>query len=59
MNQPSDNEVRELAYRLWEERGCPADTPEDDWFRAEDELRRIQPPAEGAIFSPTAEPVEE
>ncbi len=26
------------AYRLWEERGQPWDTPETDWFKAEHEL---------------------
>ncbi len=31
-------EVRKLAYRFWQERGCPTDSPEEDWFRAEREL---------------------
>lgn len=30
---------RELAYRLWQERGCPLGRPDDDWFEAE---RRLQ-----------------
>lgn len=29
---------RELAYRLWEERGRPAGRPEEDWFEAERRL---------------------
>ena len=32
-------EIRELAYKLWLARGCPIGTPEEDWFRAEHELR--------------------
>jgi Protein of unknown function (DUF2934) len=32
------NEVAALAYRLWNERGCPLGSPEEDWFRAEQEL---------------------
>jgi len=26
------------AYNLWEDRGCPIGSPEDDWFRAEREI---------------------
>ncbi len=29
---------RELAYRLWEERGRPEGRPEEDWFEAERRL---------------------
>jgi hypothetical protein len=28
-----------LAYSYWEERGCPDDSPHEDWFRAESDLR--------------------
>ena len=28
-----------LAYYYWEARGCPNDSPHEDWFRAEAELR--------------------
>jgi len=30
--------VAELAYTLWESRGCPIGSPEEDWFKAEREL---------------------
>jgi hypothetical protein len=30
--------IRELAYRFWQERGCPIDSPEEDWFRAQREV---------------------
>jgi hypothetical protein len=26
------------AYQLWLERGCPEGSPDEDWFRAEQEL---------------------
>ena len=32
--------AEELAYRLWEERGRPVGTPEEDWLRAEEMLAR-------------------
>jgi hypothetical protein len=35
----SDQQIRSLAYRLWQQRGCPEGSPEVDWFRAEKELR--------------------
>jgi hypothetical protein len=31
-------EVRNLAYCFWQERGCPTNSPEEDWLRAEREL---------------------
>ncbi len=36
---PDREQVARLAYRYWEERGRPDGTPEEDWFRAEQELR--------------------
>jgi hypothetical protein len=27
------------AYELWQERGCPTGSDQEDWFRAEEELR--------------------
>jgi hypothetical protein len=35
---PEPDHVAELAYTLWESRGCPIGSPEDDWFKAEQEL---------------------
>ena len=32
--------VRELAYRLWEEAGCPEGEPERFWLEAEDRINR-------------------
>ncbi|MGB9605901.1 MAG: DUF2934 domain-containing protein [Bryobacteraceae bacterium] len=33
-------EIERLAYFYWLERGGHGGSPEDDWFRAEAELRR-------------------
>lgn len=35
---PQDK-VASLAYKYWEERGCPNGTPDEDWFRAEHALK--------------------
>jgi hypothetical protein len=32
-----------LAFSYWETRGYQGGTPEDDWFRAESELRERVP----------------
>jgi LmbE family N-acetylglucosaminyl deacetylase len=31
--------VEKLAYQLWQERGSPLGSPEQDWLRAEEQLR--------------------
>ena len=35
--------VARLAYYYWQERGCQSDSPDEDWFRAEAELRDLLP----------------
>jgi hypothetical protein len=39
---------RELAYRLWEERGRPEGRAEEDWFEAERRLQSDQHEADSA-----------
>jgi hypothetical protein len=29
------NQIAALAFMLWQARGCPAGTPDEDWFRSE------------------------
>ena len=36
---PRREEIALRAYHLWEERGRPIGSPEQDWSRAEDEIR--------------------
>jgi len=32
-------QIAKLAYTLWQQRGSPEGSPEEDWFRAEEKLR--------------------
>jgi len=36
----SREEIARLAYSLWEARGCQGGSPDEDWLRAEQELRQ-------------------
>jgi hypothetical protein len=36
---PSHEEIAQQAYKLWEERGKPDGSDQEDWHRAEDKLR--------------------
>jgi hypothetical protein len=36
---PEHQRIAQLAYGLWQKRGCPIGSPDEDWFRAENELR--------------------
>jgi len=40
MSAPTDDQVAELAYSYWEARGFQGGSPWEDWFRAEEELKR-------------------
>jgi hypothetical protein len=37
--QPTGEHIRELAFLYWEARGRQGGSPEEDWLRAEQELR--------------------
>ena len=32
--------IAQLAYALWQNRGCPIGSPEDDWIEAENQVNR-------------------
>ncbi len=36
---PTPEQIARLAYSYWEARGCQGGSPEEDWLRAEQELR--------------------
>ncbi len=36
---PSEVEIARVAYQLWMDRGCPAGSDQEDWFRAEEILK--------------------
>ena len=40
--------IAQLAYSYWEARGCREGSPEEDWFRAERELRSLHSVKAGA-----------
>jgi hypothetical protein len=35
---PDSQQIASLAYALWQARGCPEGSPEEDWLKAEQEL---------------------
>jgi hypothetical protein len=39
VDPPSYHEIAKLAQRYWIDRGRPEGTPEEDWLRAERDLR--------------------
>src|SRR5882757_5932768 len=41
---PEHRSIAELAYRLWQARGCPDGTAEQDWLEAEKQLQASRPP---------------
>lgn len=45
-NFPSQEDIAILAYSYWEARGCLGGSPEEDWLRAEQELRNRRPQPE-------------
>lgn len=38
LSKEQHEQTERLAYHLWEGRGRPLGSPEDDWFRAEQEV---------------------
>lgn len=43
---PERTSIGELAYRIWQARGCPEGTAEQDWLDAEKQLQSAQRAAE-------------
>jgi Protein of unknown function (DUF2934) len=41
-NSPAQVDIEKLAFHLWEQRGRPAGSHEDDWLEAERQLREAQ-----------------
>ena len=50
-SEPQNREqIAALAYALWQARGCPDGTPDEDWFRAQREIfgsKRLNEKVEG------------
>jgi hypothetical protein len=39
---PDQATIAQLAYLYWLDRGCPIGSPEEDWSRAEQDLKNEQ-----------------
>ena len=37
--EATEQDIAALAYKLWQGRGCPEGSPEEDWLRAAEQLR--------------------
>ncbi len=37
----SEDAITALAYQLWQNRGCPIGSEQEDWFRAEEDLKKL------------------
>jgi hypothetical protein len=56
-NQELDQtRIESVAYEFWVQRGRPIGSPEEDWFRAEQRLRR-EGPVDGAPVNGPTDPV--
>jgi hypothetical protein len=39
LESPTEEQISAVAFMSWTQRGCPIGSPEQDWYRAEEELR--------------------
>src|SRR2546430_6577952 len=44
-NAPTNEEIAERAYELWQQQGCPYGRSEENWFQAERELIGLNTPS--------------
>lgn len=56
---PLHHDIEALAYQLWEKRGRPLGSPDEDWFRAQAELQQAQQAEELPLYAMRMEPEEE
>jgi hypothetical protein len=40
VGRPKQEEIARLAYECGQRRGCPIGTPEEDWLRAEEQIKQ-------------------
>jgi hypothetical protein len=43
--QSKHQDIAKLAYALWQQRGCPEGSAEQDWYEAEQTMRGIEQPS--------------
>ena len=51
---PEHRSIGELAYHLWQARGCPEGSAEQDWLNAEKQLKLAPRAAESRTAEPRA-----
>ena len=39
--EQASSDIAQLAYALWEQRGCPVGSPEQDWMEAEQRMQEL------------------
>ena len=60
LNEEADREsIQRLAYKLWQERGCPIGSPEIDWRHAEQNIRVLSSSLNLPLSNIMMEPLEE
>ena len=47
MSQDVEHRIRERAYQIWQEQGCPEGSDHEHWFLAEQEVSAAAPPKAG------------
>ncbi|PWC52812.1 DUF2934 domain-containing protein [Azospirillum sp. TSO22-1] len=44
MSQDVEHRIRERAYQIWQDKGCPDGSDHEHWFLAEQEVAAAAPP---------------
>lgn len=53
MSQDAERRIRERAYQIWQENGCPEGSDHEHWFLAEQEVAATAlPTTDGATAAP-------
>ena len=42
ITEPTQEQIANLAYAIWQARGCQDGSPEEDWLAAEQQLRAVK-----------------
>jgi hypothetical protein len=53
---PTEEQIRNLAYRLWEEAGAPEGRSHDFWVQAQQQLTSEPGMGEGSTGAPQSDP---
>ena len=59
LDGPLHHDIEALAYQLWEKRGRPLGSPDEDWYRAQAELNQAQQAEDLPMYAMRLEAQEE